>query len=109
MASVLDVAGMENDALLSEVERLVKADRVLGATLLVHLGEVDARKLYLARGYSSMFMYCRSALGMSEAEAYLRMRAADVGRRFPLVLERFGSGDVHLSAIKIVGSALYAG
>jgi hypothetical protein len=44
MASVLDVMGMENDALLSEVERLVKADRALGATLLVHLGEVDARR-----------------------------------------------------------------
>jgi hypothetical protein len=106
MASVLDVVGLENDALLSEVERLVKADRSLGATLLVHLGEVDARKLYLARGYSSMFTYCRSALGMSEAEAYLRMRAADVGRRFPLVLERFGSGDVHLSAIKLLAPHL---
>jgi hypothetical protein len=106
MASVLDVVGMENDALLSEVERLVKVDRALGATLLVHLGEVDARKLYLARGYSSMFVYCRSALGMSEAEAYLRMRAADVGRRFPLVLERFGSGGVHLSAIKLLAPHL---
>jgi hypothetical protein len=106
MANVLDVVGMENDALLSEVERLVKADRALGATLLVHLGEVDARKLYLARGYSSMFEYCRSALGMSEAEAYLRMRAADVGRRFPLVLERFGSGGVHLSAIKLLAPHL---
>jgi hypothetical protein len=106
MASVLDVVGMENDALLSAVERLVKADWALGATLLVHLGEVDARKLYLARGYSSMFVYCRSALGMSEAEAYLRMRAADVGRRFPLVLERFGSGGVHLSAIKLLAPHL---
>jgi hypothetical protein len=106
MASVLDVVGMENEALLSAVERLVKADRSLGATLLVHLGEVDARKLYLARGYSSMFVYCRSALGMSEAEAYLRMRAADVGRRFPLVLERFGSGGVHLSAIKLLAPHL---
>jgi hypothetical protein len=106
MASVLDVVRMGNDALLSEVERLVKADRALGATLLVHLGEADARKLYLARGYSSMFVYCRSALGMSEAEAYLRMRAADVGRRFPLVLERFGSGGVHLSAIKLLAPHL---
>jgi hypothetical protein len=106
MASALDVGGMGNEALLSEVERLVRADRTVGATLLVHLGEVDARKLYLARGYSSMFVYCRSALGMSEAEAYLRMRAADVGRRFPLVLERFGSGGVHLSAIKLLAPHL---
>jgi hypothetical protein len=102
MASALDVGGMENEALLSEVTRLVKADRALSEALLVHLGEVDARKLYLARGYSSMFEYCRAELGMSEAEAYLRMRAATVGRRFPLVLERFGSGGVHLSAIKLL-------
>jgi hypothetical protein len=106
MASAMDVGGMGNEALLSEVERLVNADRTVGAALLVHLGEVDARKLYLARGYSSMFTYCRAALGMSEAEAYLRMRAADVGRRFPLVLERFGSGDVHLSAIKLLAPHL---
>jgi hypothetical protein len=106
MESAVDVGGMGNEALLSEVERLVKADRTVGAALLVHLGEVDARKLYLARGFSSMFMYCRVALGMSEAEAYLRMRAADVGRRFPLVLQRFGSGDVHLSAIKLLAPHL---
>jgi hypothetical protein len=106
MASALEVGGMGNEALLSEVERLVKVDRTVGAALLVHLGEVDARKLYLARGYGSMFVYCRAALGMSEAEAYLRMRAADVGRRFPLVLERFGSGDVHLSAIKLLAPHL---
>jgi hypothetical protein len=106
MASVLNLVGMGNDALLSEVERLVKANRALSATLLVHLGEVDARKLYLARGYSSMFEYCRSALGMSEAEAYLRMRAASIGRRFPLVLDRFGSGGVHLSAIKLLAPHL---
>jgi hypothetical protein len=106
MASAMDVGGMGNEALLFEVERLVKADRTVGAALLVHLGEVDARKLYLARGFSSMFTYCRVALGMSEAEAYLRMRAADVGRRFPLVLERFGSGAVHLSAIKLLAPHL---
>jgi hypothetical protein len=106
MASATDVGSMGNEALVSELERLVKADRTVGAALLVHLGEVDARKLYLARGYSSMFTYCRAALGMSEAEAYLRMRAADVGRRFPLVLERFGSGDVHLSAIKLLAPHL---
>jgi hypothetical protein len=106
MASAMDVGGLGNEALLLEVERLVRADRTVGAALLVHLGEVDARKLYLARGYSSMFTYCRAALGMSEAEAYLRMRAADVGRRFPLVLERFGSGDVHLSAIKLLAPHL---
>jgi hypothetical protein len=106
MASALNVGCIGNEALLSEVKRLVKADRELGEALLVHLGEVDARKLYLASGYSSMYEYCRSELGMSEAEAYLRMLAAKVGRQFPLVLERFGSGGVHLSAIKLLAPHL---
>ena len=43
---------------------------------------------------------------MSEAEAYLRIQAAKVGRRFPLVLERLGAGAVHLTAIKLLAPHL---
>ena len=39
---------------------------------------------------------------MSEAEAYLRIQAAKVGRRFPLVLELLGDGGVNLTAIKLL-------
>lgn len=102
------VSGLADAELVGRLERLVKADRALSAKLLVHLGEVDARKLYCERAYSSMFEYCRSALGMSEAEAALRLQAARVGRRFPLVLERLGAGAVHLSAIKLLAPHLTA-
>jgi hypothetical protein len=80
----------------------VKADRRLTAELVVHLGEVDARKLYEVRSYHSMFDYCMSALHMSEAEAYLRIQAARIGRRFPLVIERLRVGALHLSGIKLL-------
>ena len=103
MLHVLDEVGRVADAeLVRRLEQLVRADRALSAKLLVHLGEVDARKLYCERAYSSMFDYCRSGLGMSEAEAGLRIRAARVGRRFPLVVERLGVGAVHLSAIRLL-------
>jgi len=46
---------------------------------------------------------------MSEAEAYLRIQAARVGRRFPLVVERLGAGAVHLSAIKLLSPHLTEG
>jgi hypothetical protein len=107
MAHALDEVGcVADDELVCRLERLVKADRALSAKLLVHLGEVCERKLYLGLGYGSMFVYCRSGLGMSEAEAYLRLQAAKVGRRFPLVLERLGAGGLHLSAIKLLAPHL---
>src|SRR5262245_61467123 len=107
MAQALEqVSRLTDTELVCRLERLVQADRALSAKLLVHLGELDERKLFLARGYSSTFDYCRSALRMSEAEAYLRIQAARVGRRFPVVVERLGAGAVHLSAIKMLASHL---
>ena len=83
-----EVSRLTDAELVFRLERLVQADRALSAKLLVHLGELDERRLFLVRGYSSTFDYCRKALRMSEAEAYLRIQAARVGRRFPLVVER---------------------
>jgi hypothetical protein len=75
-----EIRCVADDELVCAVKGLVKADRMLSAKLLVHLGELHARELYLARGFSTMFEYCRSELRMSEAEAYLRILAAKVGR-----------------------------
>jgi hypothetical protein len=107
MAHELDeVRRVTDDELLSRLERLVKADRDLSVKLLVHLGEVEVRKLFLERGYSSMYDYCMTALGMSEAETYLRLLAAKTGKRLPLVLERLAEGGLHLTAIKLLAPLL---
>jgi hypothetical protein len=106
--ALVDLARVADSLLVSEVERLCKADRAHSAVLIVHLGEVLERRLFLGLGYSSMFEYCRAGLGMSEAEAYLRIQAAKVGRTFPLVLERLGEGGLHLTAIKLLAPHLTA-
>jgi len=108
MDYVLDVSEVSDVELVGRLEQLVKADRALSVKLLVHLGEMHERRLYVGRGFSSMFKYCMSVLGMSEAEAALRLTAAKVGRRFPLVLERLGAGAVHLTAIKLLAPVLTA-
>jgi hypothetical protein len=101
-----EVRRVADDELLSRLERLVKADRAISVKLLVHLGEVETRKLYLERGYSSMYDYCMTALGMSEAETYLRLLAAKTGKRLPLVLDRLAEGGLHLTAIKLLAPLL---
>jgi len=88
--------------LIARLRRLVRADRTLSARMLVHLGEMDARECACA----SMFAYCVQELHMSEAEAYLRIQAARLGRQFPLVVQLFAEGSLHLTAIKLLGPHL---
>lgn len=103
MAHAIEEVGLVTDVeLVRRLEHLVKVDRVLGVKLLVHLGELNERRLFLERGYSSIYEYCKGALGMSGDEAYFRVRAAKVGRQFPLVLERLGAGAVHLSGVNLL-------
>jgi hypothetical protein len=76
------------------------------ADVLAHLAEVDARKLYADRAYTSMFQYVVEHLGYSEGAARRRITAARLARRFPLVLERVAVGDIHLSGLCVIGPHL---
>jgi len=44
----------------------VQKSRGLETELLVHLGEIDERRLYLDQPFSSMFAFCVGELGFSE-------------------------------------------
>jgi len=74
------------------------------AELLVHLGEIDERKLYLDRAFSSMFAFCVGELGFSEDAAYNRIGVARAARRLPVILEAVRSGQVHLTGLRLLVS-----
>src|SRR3954467_5087280 len=103
-----EVTQVTDPELIARVRRLVRADQTLNARLLVHLGELDARGLYREQAYASMFTYCVEELRMSEAQAYLRIQAARLGRQFPRVLQLLAQGALHLTAIKLLGPHLTA-
>ncbi len=46
-----------------------------------------------------MHVYATTRLHLSDAEAYLRITAARLSRRFPMVLDMLADGRLHLSAI----------
>jgi hypothetical protein len=89
-----------SDAVLQEglKELLTKGART-EARIVAHLAEVDARKLHLAMGASSLFDYCLSRLGLSNNEAFHRITAARLARRFPVIFELLERRDVHLTAV----------
>ena len=104
--SRVDGHELDDATLLSRLCVLVARDRTTTAKLLWHLAEVDVRGLYRDEGYSSLFEYCVKALHMSEGEASLRIRAARLSRRFPVVLEKVERGELHLSALRALAPVL---
>lgn len=97
---------LSDDRLLAEVKRFAAFERQATADLVASLAELDARRLYLGEGYSSLFSYCTQVLHLSEHAAYNRIQAARAAQRFPLILERLADSSVHLTAIRLLESHL---
>src|SRR5215212_3134707 len=85
--------------LLDNLRRIVDRSNAVTAELVAHLAEVDRRRLYLRAACSSLHSYCTSRLRLSDAEAFKRIQAARLVRRFPGVLELLQTGALHLSAL----------
>jgi len=102
------LARVGDPELLVRLERLVSRRGQMTAELLVHLGEVDRRKLYLGEACSSMHGYCTARLHLSEAAAYRHIRAARLGRQYPLLLELVAAGEIHLTAVCLLSPHLTA-
>jgi 5-methylcytosine-specific restriction endonuclease McrA len=87
---------------MSALGRLVGSERKLIAKFVLYLGEVEERRLHLRAGFSSMFEFCKKELGLSDGEAFRRILAARLGRRFPIVQHLLASGAVNLTALELV-------
>jgi hypothetical protein len=72
------IEGLSDNDLLAEVHHLTECERQATARLIAALGELDARRLYLGEGCSSLFTYCTQVLHLSEHAAYRRIEAARV-------------------------------
>jgi hypothetical protein len=94
--------------LVGELKTLVGRERGATALLVAHLAEMDTRDIFLREGYSSLFAYCREALGLSDHEALNRIEAARAARRFPAILEMLTAGSVHLTAVRLLAPHLTA-
>jgi HNH endonuclease len=97
---------LSDDELLFEVKRLAARERESTAQLIASLAELDARRLYLGEGYSSLFTYCTQCLHLSEHAAYGRIEAARAARRWPIILELLSDGAVTLTTVCLLASHL---
>jgi hypothetical protein len=97
-----DHAALADRELLAEVHRLAGNEREATVQLIAALGELDARRLYLGEGCSSLFTYCTQVLHLSEHAAYGRIEAARAARKWPVVLDMLADGSLHLTAVALL-------
>jgi 5-methylcytosine-specific restriction endonuclease McrA len=95
--------------LMRDLVALVAQNRNTTANLLAHIAEVDARRLYLPAGYSSMYAYCVEELHLSEDAAYKRIQAARTARAYPILFDAVADGRLHLTAVNLLAPHLTSG
>jgi hypothetical protein len=97
---------LSDPELVAEVARLAGREREATASLIAHLAELYGRRLHERAGFSSLFSYCTDVLRLSDSEAYDRMKAAKVVRRYPAVLTLLASGSVNLTTVRLLAPHL---
>ena len=92
------VGALSDRALLRAISTLVRHERHLQGAVIDHLSEIEARRLYLRRGCSSLFDYAVRELGYSDAAAGRRIGAVRLCADQPDARERLREGSLTLSA-----------
>jgi hypothetical protein len=102
----VEPARLSDAELLLATRRLVGRSNQLLAALLAHLAELEARGIHRTRACSSLYVYCIYELRFSEDEAYRRVAAARLVRRFPALLAAIATGELHLTGLLLLGPLL---
>ena len=92
------VGALSDRELLRETSKLVRHERHLQGAIIDHLAEIQARGLYLERGFSSLFDYAVRELGYSDAAAARRIGAMRLCADQPHAREGLRDGSLTLSA-----------
>jgi len=93
----LSLKNKNDEILIFDLKELVAKERQILTDILHYLREVEVRKLYLKRGYSSLWAFCTEELGYSESAAQRRIQAMRLLKEIPEVEDKIESGKLSLS------------
>ncbi len=103
-----DLSGLSDRILLSRIKTLRQKERAITLALVLHLIEIERRRLFGELGYGSLFDYCIRHLKYSASAAGRRIQTARCIRRFPEVYDLLARGEVNLSTVSLIAPVLSA-
>jgi hypothetical protein len=100
-------SALSDQELLARLGALATKEREALVDLVAHLAALEVRpSLYAAQGYGSVFSYCTQVLRLSEDATCNRIAAARACRRFPVILDLLASGELTLTAVRMLSPTL---
>src|SRR6478609_10981679 len=93
------LSAKSDDQIKTALSELLATDYRTEARIIAHLAELEERKLHLKAGSESLFHYCTHVLHLSNSEAFHRITAARIGRKFPMVFGLIEQRELHLTAV----------
>lgn len=91
-----------NSELNLRLMNLVQREREMLAMIILHIQEINRRKVFLEMGYPSMFSYMTEHLKYSPGSAMRRLDAAKVVAQAPEILDQLQTGALNLSQVSMV-------
>jgi 5-methylcytosine-specific restriction endonuclease McrA len=92
---------LTDSALHQDFIKLAQSEREILSQVLLHIREVDRRKLFAALGFASLFDYLTRGLKYSEGSAQ-RTSAARLSSTVPMVIELIETGDLTLAQTSLI-------
>jgi len=99
---------LSDDELVENTKALCADERELTMNILWHLKEMDVRRLFARRGYSSLWEYCTRELKYSDGAAYRRVAAMRLLKELPQVEQKIADGSLSLTNAATLQSFLRA-
>ncbi len=97
---------LSNEELEIRLKEFVSKEKFLLHIILDHIKEVDRRKIYLERAYSSLYEYLVKELGYSGSAAMRRQEAARLLVEVPELGKKIQSGQINLTQIGELSKAI---
>lgn len=98
---------LSDEELLKITRRDIAIERSATAKVLLDIKEIEERKLFLKRGYPSLFKFLRDEFHYSEAEAQIRIQAMRLLKNVPEIEKKLESGCLSLTNASKIQSFLY--
>lgn len=102
----MNLKTLSNSELETQLRSLVTKERKLLHLILLHIREVDLRRLYLEKARSSLFEYLVKDMGYSSSAAQRRLEASRLLKDIPSLASKIEDGSVNLSQVGLLAQAI---
>ena len=99
---------LASEDLIGEIKNLFQTERKITRDILDRINEVERRRLYAERGFSSLFEWLTKEIGYSHPAAQRRIQAARLLREVPEAKAKLESGELNLTTLCKVQTVIQA-